>query len=188
MSDDLYIGPTALAPGAPKRGDRLARLLVWPLLIALFFLTILFYVLYSPLQVVGDSMVPSLHNEDRVLRTKSYGEPVRGDVVIINAGTDSNRDDIVKRVIAIPGDTVEIRDDVALVNGVAEDVSGRIVVAGAGEYRDPIRLKAGEVYVLGDNRPVSLDSRYIGPVPLERIRGRAVWVFLPLNDLGHVPD
>jgi len=176
------------APGNPEprkgvgRGERVARWLIWPLLLALVALVVVFYVLFTPLQVVGPSMLPTLEQGDRVLRTKEYGAAQRGDVVIIDAarvGTDS--DDIVKRVIAVPGDTVEIRDDVALVNGEVEDYTRRVRIEGQGEYRDPVTIEPNEVYVLGDNRPVSLDSRFTGPLPLDHIRGRAVLVFLPLH-------
>lgn len=179
------MGPSVLAPGAPKDPDRLARLIVWPLLILLFALTIIFYVLFSPLQVDGDSMEPALHDQDRVLRTKSYREPHVGDVVIVVLG-EAPDDEIVKRVIALPGDVVEIRDDVAIVNGVAENTRGRILLRGEGETRAPQKVPNGYVYVMGDNRPVSLDSRFIGPVKLRSILGRATFIFLPPQDFGPV--
>jgi signal peptidase I len=160
---------------------------VWPLLLILLFLTVAFYVIYSPLHVVGDSMAPALLNEDRVLRTKSYTEPQRGDVIIIDASSESDRDDVIKRVVAIEGDVVEIENDVATVNGVREDTAGILL----GDFEESYKLAAitvpaGHVYVLGDNRPVSLDSRYLGPVPVRSIRGRAAFVFLPLHRLGAV--
>lgn len=168
------------------RGDRIARAIVWPLLGALFIITIVFYVVFSPFQVVGESMEPNLFEEDRVLRTKAYTTPHRGDVVIVDFGDGAGREDIVKRVIAVEGDTVEVIDDVAIVNGFAEDVSRVLIDAGRGERRDPEVVPKGHVYVMGDNRPISLDSRFVGPLPLERIRGRAVFVFLPPDRFGLV--
>lgn len=168
------------------RGDRIARALVWPLLITLFVLTIVFYVVFTPFQVVGDSMEPSLLEQDRVLRTKAYATPHRGEVVIVDIAEGSSEEDIVKRVVAVAGDTVEIVDDVAIVNGKAEDVSKLLIDAGHGERREPSVVPKGHVYVLGDNRPVSLDSRFVGPLPLENVRGRAVFVFLPPDRFGPV--
>ncbi|HSK48773.1 MAG TPA: signal peptidase I [Coriobacteriia bacterium] len=185
MNDDnLDIGPSLLAPGAPPRPDKLARLLVWPLLLLLLVVMLVFYVFYAPLRVAGDSMQPSLHDGDRALRTKSYESPHRGDIVIVDVRTPAEDDDIVKRIVALPGDTVEIRDDIALVNGVAESITHIAVVPGTGVYRKPEVVPDGMVYVLGDNRPVSLDSRYIGVLPLSKIRGRVTFLFLPPDRFG----
>lgn len=165
----------------------MARWLVWPLLLILLLLTVAFYVVYSPLHVVGDSMAPALLNEDRVLRTKSYAEPRRGDVIIIDASSASDRDDVIKRVVAVEGDVVEIEDDVATVNGVREDTAGILLSDLEGAYKlASFTVPADHVYVLGDNRPVSLDSRYLGPVPIRDIRGKATFVFLPLHRVGTV--
>jgi signal peptidase I len=187
VSEELYSGPSVLAPGAPKRPDALARWIVWPLLLTLLAATIVFYVLFSPLRVVGDSMLPTLLSGDRVLRTKSYKQPSRGDVVIIDASTESDKDDVIKRVVAVQGDVVEIRDDVAIVNGVREATAGVLTGAPQDPYAiGAITVPPGHVYVLGDNRPVSLDSRYLGPVPLDHVRGEARFIFLPLSRFGAV--
>lgn len=186
-NDDLDSGPSVLAPGAPRRPDQLARWLLWPLLLLLLLLTITFYVVFAPLHVVGDSMAPGLLNEDRVLRTKSYSEPRRGDVIIIDASSASERDDVIKRIVAVAGDVVEIQDDIAIINGVPEEARG--VQIGAAETTrsfGKVTVPPDHVYVLGDNRPVSLDSRYLGPVPLRSIRGKATFIFLPLHRLGPV--
>jgi len=183
------MGPSALAPGAPNKpaGQRLARWLFWPLLFVLLIAILLLYVLFSPVRVIGSSMVPTLATEDRVLRTKSYGDPRRGDVVILDLAVEgAKEEDIVKRVIAVPGDTVEVRDDIALVNGQVEDTTRLVLVRGSGVYRRPLVVPEGTVYVMGDNRPDSLDSRFIGPLPIDRVLGRAVYVFSPVDRLGPV--
>jgi signal peptidase I len=186
VSDDLYSGPSVLAPGAPKHPDRVARLLVWPALLALLAAMVVFYVLYTPLRVAGESMEPALLDGDRALRTKSYETPHRGDIVVVDARSEAEDDDIVKRVVGIAGDTVEIRDDIAIVNGQVEDTSRLVLVRGRGTYSPPYVVPQGAVYVLGDNRPISLDSRYTGPVPVERVRGRLTFVFLPPDRIGAV--
>jgi len=175
-----------LAPGAPRRPDRLARWLVWPLLVLLMLVTIIFYILYAPLQVAGESMEPSLSNGDRALRTKEYTDPQRGDIVVVDVRTPSDEDDIVKRVVGVAGDTVEIRDDIAIVNGQVEDIAHLALMRGQGVYRPATVVPEGMIYVMGDNRPVSLDSRYIGVLPVNKVRGRVAFVFLPPNHFGGV--
>lgn len=186
VSDEFDIGPSVLAPGAPRHPDRLARLIVWPLLAILTAVMLVFYVFYAPLRVAGDSMEPTLHDGDRALRTKDYDQPHRGDVVIVDVRTPAEDDDIVKRLIALPGDVVEIRDDVAYVNGVRENTGGVLLLAGAGVTQAAVTVPKGAAYVLGDNRPVSLDSRYIGTVPLSDVRGKVSFLFLPPNRIGAV--
>lgn len=186
MTDDLYIGPTLLAPGPGRKPGTLARIIIWPALITLFAVTILFYWISSPVLVTGNSMEPTLHDQDRVLRTKAYDEPRRGDVVIVDEDLPNLHENIVKRVVAIPGDTIEIRDDVAIVNGRTYSDYRVISAPGRGEYRPPLLVPKGYVYIMGDNRPVSLDSRFIGVVPVNQIRGKAFLVFFPLHRVGPV--
>jgi signal peptidase I len=185
VSDELYNGPTLLGPDTTTPPDRLARLLLWPLLVLLLAATAIFYLLFVPSHVVGDSMEPSLANGDRLLVSRSYSNPHAGDVVIID-GRENSDEDVVKRIVAVAGDRVEIRDDVALVNGRVQESAHILRNEDRGVYMDELVVPDGYVYVLGDNRPVSLDSRFLGPVPLDRIRGRARFVFLPLHRAGAI--
>lgn len=157
---------------------------MWPLLVTLLVVMIVFYVLYSPLRVAGDSMEPALRDGDRALRTKSYGDPKRGDIVVVDVRTPAEDDDIVKRIIAIEGDTIEIRDDVAIVNGQVEKSAGRESAGGRGAYRQPTVVPQGMIYVLGDNRAISLDSRFIGALPVSAVRGKVTFLFLPPGRIG----
>lgn len=185
MHDGLTGGTRLDDPG---RGDRFARLVIGPLL-ALFFLIILFfYVLFDVTSVEGDSMLPNFLPKDRVLLTKSYDDPRRGDVVIVHT-RERNGElvDIIKRVVAVPGDVVEIVGDRAIVNGVAEGGYPVIVDEEASVDRGPITVGEGEVYLLGDNRPVSFDSRFFGPLPYSAVDGRAVFVWAPINRIRLVP-
>ncbi len=187
MSDDLYVGPSVLAPGAPDRPDRLARWLLWPLIVFFCLAIVVFYVLFSAERIDGNSMYPALHDQDRVLHTRSYERPARGDIIVFDADPRPDvRDDVVKRVIGLPGDTVEIRDDIALVNGVVEDTSDLVLMRGSGEYREPLAVPEGQLYVMGDNRPISLDSRFVGTVAVDSVRGKAVYIFSPVNRIGAV--
>ena len=185
MPDDgLYIGPTVLAPGAPDDGgvgNRLAQKILVPLSVLFLMVLLLFYVFFDRGRVDGPSMLPTLRNADMVLVTKGYPVPHRGDVIFTRTVEDGAPIELVKRVIGIPGDTVEVKQDVAYVNGVAEPARGQFVdPARAGSF-EPLTVPIGQLFVMGDNRPVSEDSRLIGTVPLAGVMGRVVAVYAPLN-------
>ncbi len=110
--EDLYIGPTVLAPGAPEGpgvGHRIATKVLVPLLVIFVAVVLVFYVFYQRGRVVGPSMLPTLHSGDMVLLTKDYPQPRRGDIVFTQVTEEGRPVEIVKRVIGLPGDTVEIR-------------------------------------------------------------------------------
>jgi signal peptidase I len=95
---------------------------------------------------------------------------------------------LIKRVVALPGDTVEVIGDSAWVNGRLSDAAPTASV-GTKSYRiGPMTVPDGTVYVLGDNRPVSLDSRGIGFVPLATIDGKAVAIIFPPFRIGGIDD
>ncbi len=181
VNDDLYTGPTVLAPGVSDRGDRVARRVFWPLTV--FFLGVLavFYVAFSVTVVSGDSMEPTLRDADRVLTTKSYSSAHPGDIVVFHAVDGRDRtEDLIKRVVAVEGDSVSVDSGVVTVNGIVEDTSSLTVSPNDASFVPPTVVRPGTVFVMGDNRPISLDSRDLGPVPLSAVKGRAVFVFAPL--------
>ena len=110
-----------------------------------------------------------------------FHPPVRGEVVVFRSPRDQERD-FVKRVIGLPGETVEIVNGTVYVNGLELDEP----------YLDrkdnttmaPVEVEEGTVFVLGDNRGSSNDSRSWGPVPTENLIGRAWMRFWPLDRLG----
>ncbi len=164
----------------PARGELIGRLVIGPLA-ALFLLIILvFYVFFSPSTVEGDSMEPTLSDGERMLVTRGYGAPRRGDVVVFHARYKSGQeDDLIKRVVAVPGDRVSVSGGIATVNGLPElnydyypDPGDRVVL-------DETVVPAGQLFVLGDNRPVSLDSRRIGLVPVGGVMGEVRFVWAP---------
>lgn len=146
--------------------------------------------------VYGESMAPVLHNGDAVFvemistYMKSYE---KGDIVTIYAtgmeGYDKE-EKLIKRVIAGPNDTVTIRDGAVYVNDVLldepylqEGIPTYCNEASKAKGYDNITLKEGEYYVMGDNRGASLDSRIIGPIPVDRIKAHVIVRIFPLNDL-----
>ena len=170
------------------------------LLLAILIKTFLMQAFFIP----SHSMIPTLEIDDRVLVSKiaySFNSPEQGDVIVFDspffvrndpetfwekvmrnilegvgvpaAGTE----DLIKRVIAVGGDRLEIRNNRVWVNGVGLD-EPYLEPGYRMEDRDPIYLPTDHVWVMGDNRDNSSDSRRFGPVPLDSIAGRAfvrVW-------------
>ena len=109
--------------------------------------------------------------------------PQRGDVVIVRRPEPEKS--LIKRVVALPGEVVEVREGHVWIDGVA--IAEPWVTYFGGPDYGPARVPADHVFVLGDNRPNSRDSREIGPVALDSVRGHAVFVYWPLPHLGVVP-
>lgn len=151
-------------------------------------LVILF--LYRPVKVEGTSMMPSLYDQERLFINQfSYkfgiGDIKRGDTVVFWFPEDTTKS-YIKRVIGLPGDTIEVDDGYVLVNG-KKLVENYIPP----EYRDdrnyPLHtVPADEYFVLGDHRVSSNDSRAWGFVPRNYIYGKAVFVFWPPDRIGAV--
>jgi signal peptidase I len=137
--------------------------------------------------VSGESMDYTLHNYDRVLVNKlSYKlhDPNRGDVVVLEEEQGLSQRDLIKRVIALPGETIEIRNCVVYIDGkvlVEPYLDPQVVTKEncGGDY-GPRTIEAHHVFVMGDNRPGSGDSRgQLGPVDYDQIVGRAFVVIWP---------
>ncbi len=151
---------------------------------ALVVITILFTFAFRVVNVDGQSMKPTLHNNDKVIVSTVGYKPQRGDVVVI-AKTDDMNDPIVKRIIAVGGDKVDINftTGVVTVNGVEEDYA-EVLTTQQFDIAFPIDVPEGTVFVLGDNRGNSLDSRstQIGCIDERLIMGKVLFRFFPLGD------
>jgi len=135
--------------------------------------------------VYGASMEPTLHEKQRLIVEKvSYrlGGPQRGDVVVVNV-VDSAVP-LIKRVVGLPGETVEIRDNKVWVNGRILD-EPYLPPLWQVNY-PPTQVPENYVFVMGDNRPVSRDSRAFGPVAIDQIRGHAWLTYWPLDAAGMI--
>ena len=143
--------------------------------------------------VNGNSMEKYLHNGNRLIVEKfiyKMNGLKRGEIVIINKPRDieNERTPIIKRVIALEGDVIEIKDGNVYVNNEKVEepyINGEKTHAIVPEYQSLVVPK-GHIYVLGDNRMPneSLDSRIFGPVSLEKVEGRAVLRFYPFSQFG----
>lgn len=139
----------------------------------------LVYLRFDPAEVFD--ALPFYDGETEANDRYIFHPPVRGEVVVFRSPRDPERD-FVKRVIGLPGDTVEIVNGTVYVNGLQLiepylDQHDNTTMA-------PVEIEPGTVFVLGDNRGSSNDSRSWGPVPAENLVGRAWMRFWPLDHIG----
>jgi len=140
--------------------------------------------------VDGKSMMDTLkHGENLLVEKVSYhfSDPDRFDVIVFYPHGRDSDDYYIKRVIGLPGETVQIKGEDIYINGEKlEENFGKDPIVDPGIAKEPIQLADDEFFVLGDNRTVSEDSRYeeVGPVKRENIEGRAIIRIYPLSEFG----
>ncbi len=171
-------------PTLPSDRKHLPLLLALAILLAS--LLAVFYVANTVIKVDGDSMLPGLRSGDRILVTRGYRQAARGDVISFSAVIAGQPDELIKRVVALSGDTVEVFGDRVVVNGAPEPTTYSLVMGTESFHIEPFTVPPDSVYVLGDNRPVSLDSRFFGPVRLADVKGRALLIFSPITRLRRI--
>ncbi|GAA0298913.1 signal peptidase I [Gracilibacillus halotolerans] len=169
------------------------------IIILLLILLIVRMFTFNPLIVEGPSMQPTLMNDDRIIVDKIsllFKEPERFDIVVFHT---TSRKNYIKRIIGLPGETIEYKDDILYVNN--KQVDEPFITS----VKDQLPLNAryttnftlledipggynkvpdGHVFVLGDNRPNSTDSRRLGYIPTNQITGIARFTYWPLNEFG----
>jgi len=185
------------SPGRAMRGYARAAVL------ALAVVALLRGCVAQGVRVHAGSMLPALQMGDHVLVSQLfYGLPLpfdgllwrfaaprRGDVVLFAYADEAERD-YIKRVVAVAGDLVEIRDRRLLVDGAPADLGGEyfadseqgVQSLGARDNFGPFRVPPDHVFVLGDNRDRSVDSRNYGPAALEGIKGKAFFIYWSQDD------
>ena len=163
---------------------------VWSrdLLIAIGLALVIIVFLYQPVKVEGTSMAPLLSDQERIFINKFVYrfEPIeRGDVVVFWYPLDRTKS-FIKRVVGLPGETVEIRQGTLLVNG--EVIPEPYVPPQYEDISDfgPVRVPKGSYFVMGDHRISSNDSRVFGPVADRFIYGRAVFAYWPVDHFGTI--
>ena len=164
----------------PVRGQ---GVLEWyeALISAALVLVLVFSFFFRIIQVDGSSMVPTLVNGDKLIVWGAGYTPQRGDVVIVDSYTSYGKP-LVKRVIAKGGDTISIDYDAGTV-----EVNGELLREDY-DVEFPYTVPEGTVFVMGDNRNESLDSRssYVGCIDERDILGKVLLCFLPVSDFGVV--
>ncbi|MEA4887999.1 MAG: signal peptidase I [Clostridiaceae bacterium] len=195
MRTDKNTGSAVGKDKPARRNDMILELLDWVkyILIAVLIGLLLVVFVIQRNSVLGDSMLPNLHENDQLLveKVSKWFHGIQyGDVITISSKDLPAHDEgpnIIKRVIGMPGDTVEIRDDGVYRNGSKLDEAylpdGTITQVRNLMY-SKVTLSENQYYVMGDNRGVSLDSRIFGPVPLESVIGKVMLRFYPWNQIG----
>ncbi|MCI8947961.1 MAG: signal peptidase I [Lachnospiraceae bacterium] len=146
---------------------------------AILIATVLVFSIGMRTSVIGVSMEPGLYNGQEILINHflyKIVSPKRGDVIVFLPNGNQNTHYYVKRVVGLPGETVQIKDERLYINGVlAEEDEGYDKMADAGITENEITLGSDEYFVLGDNRNNSEDSRSgnIGPIKRDNIVGKA---------------
>lgn len=161
--------------------------------IAFAIFAVIYLFIASPHEVIGRSMEPNFYEGEFLLADKvsyRFKDPERGDVVIFKF---DDTHDYIKRVIGVPGDTVEIKNNKVFLNGDQLDESDYLedtVMTSNGNFMTPGRTETvpeDSVFALGDNRPHSSDSRNFGMIKIDRIKGRVVFRYWPLDHLSILP-
>jgi len=156
---------------------------------------VVYLFLMQPHQVKGSSMFPTFKDSEYLLTDKityKRSEPKFGDVIVFKAPTNENFD-FIKRVIALPGQTVMIKDGKVFIDGkqLKENYLSNSVITNAGQFLlegESYTVQTGEVMAFGDNREHSSDSRDWGPVPDQNIVGRVFFRYYPFNTVGVVTN
>jgi signal peptidase I len=192
MQDEFDQPPEekAIEPPRPGTGRQLVRVLrevLETVLPAILIALLINVFVGQATRVEGQSMEPNLHTNQRLVVEKvsyRFHGPQRFDVVVLKMPSQGD-ELLIKRIVGLPGETVEIRDGLVYINGESLDepfVSGNTRPGREGH----ITVPPLHVYVLGDNRDHSNDSRSFGPVPIENIVGRAWISYWPPENLGLV--
>ena len=142
-------------------------------------------------QVDGSSMNPTLYDKENLILDKisyHFRDPERFDIIVFPFEEDGEETHFIKRIIGLPGETVQIIDGYVYINGelLESDIYGKEVMEYAGRAQEPITLGDDEYFVLGDNRNNSRDSRFeeVGNIKRGDITGRAFLRIWPLNKFG----
>lgn len=158
---------------------------------AIMVILLIFTFLVRSATVSGSSMVPTLHNGERlVLQQVGYNDPQYGDIIVVDR-TQNEEPPIIKRVIGKEGDVIYIdfeTGDVWRNDELLEEPYINELTYTSHDVEFPVRVPAGCLFVMGDNRNASADSRVgsIGMIDLRRVMGKAIFRFMPINKIGVV--
>ena len=157
--------------------------------------TVLFDLAIPRSLVDGHSMEPTFYESDRLVVSRVHlllGQPERGDIVVFNSLVPDEAERgimLIKRIIGLPGETVEIRDQQVHIDGEVLDEPYIKEACRIQRCSDKTwTLEADQYFVMGDNRNNSRDSRRFNAVPLNKIVGQVVFRYWPFNSIGIIPN
>lgn len=159
---------------------------------AVIILMLFFSLMFRPAAVIGDSMLPNFSGGDRVACVHSFSGYERGDVIIISHATRKD-ESIIKRVIAVGGDTVDIdfyKGTVSVNGQVLDEPYVGTPTNLSYDMKFPLTVPEGKLFVLGDNRNDSIDSRStdIGLINENKVLGKVIFRFYPFNKIGVIKN
>lgn len=149
-----------------------------PYIIIILVVVLIRVFIITPVRVDGSSMKNTLKDNDILLLYK-LGSIKRNDIVVLDESYDNEI--IIKRIIGLPGETVAIKNGKIYINN--KEYDDKFAYGETSDY-DKITLGDDEYFILGDNRIVSKDSRYFGPVKEKEIIGKAIFRLFPFNKIG----
>ena len=182
---------TLVSDSAKRPIDWKREALEWgrSLLIAFAIVFLIFFVLIRLVNVEGSSMLPSLEEGDRLVISNLFYSPENGDIVVTSADNGLSKP-LIKRVIAVEGQTVDLDEDgkIMVIGLVVEEPYLEDAVTDPGDLTFPVTVPEGCVFLLGDNRAHSTDSRSneVGFVEEDDIKGRVLFRFFPFDRIGTV--
>ena len=175
---------------AEDRFDLKREVVEWmeAIVYALVAVVLVFTFLFRIVGVDGESMTPTLQDEDRLIVTHLFYDPQPGDIIVTTQPSAVNRP-LIKRIIAVEGQTVDINFDTGevTVDGVTQiEPYIKEPTYNKGDIDFPITVEKGKVFVMGDNRNDSLDSRFsqVGQIDERYILGKAVFRIFPFTSIG----
>jgi signal peptidase I len=139
-------------------------------------------------RIPTESMVPTLEVGDRVLASKfmyRFFEPERGDIVVFDSVNEDDQT-LIKRVVGVAEDEIQVQGGVLYVNDEAQEEPYLNDADQFRSYYGPTVVPEGHIFVMGDNRGNSADSRVFGPLPLENLKGEAFMRFWPVSKIGTI--
>jgi signal peptidase I len=189
MSESPFLSPEPQpASREPRPWVRVALHWLRDLSLSLIIAVLVILFVYQPVKVEGTSMMPSLEDQERIFINKfiyrfGMGEVERGDLVVFWYPGDPTKS-YIKRVVGLPGDTIEIDHGIVKLNSQPLDEP---YVPDAYRDRQSVPktvIPPDHYYVLGDHRSSSNDSRSWGPVHRRHIYGKAVFIYWPIEKIG----
>lgn len=193
--DERASGPDAPGAGAasvvrrPEKGQGGAGLrdAIETILVAVILAFLVRTFVIESFVVQGISMMPTFINNEHVLVNKLafvFGKPKPNEIIVFQPPLAYVHEDYIKRIVATAGETVQLKNGHLYVDG--HHVAQPYIAYWDPTSFGPVTVPKGDVFVLGDNRPDSEDSRYFGPVPIKNIRGQVILAFWPLSRFGPV--
>ena len=154
---------------------------LYPYVIIVICVVLFITFIATPILVKGRSMYDTLSGNEMMILNK-LAKIDRFDIVVVDEEDD---DYIIKRVIAMPGETVYCEDNIIYVND--KKIDNHYAFGETADF-EPVTLKKDEYFVMGDNREISKDSRIIGPVKKKKIKGTTRFILYPFNKIGFVKE